>query len=274
MAVHTSVLLKQAVEALNVQQGKRYIDATYGLGGHSKLIAEEGGKVLGIDWDADSTEAHMPENDSITLATGNYADIESIAKDNNFTPVHGVLFDLGLSMWQISDSGRGFTYNNEEEPLDMRINTDIALTAEAVLNTYTKDQLYTIFSKYSEERQSEPIAHAIVENRRHNKYKTVGQLKSTIYANSQDPKSIARIFQALRVEVNNEYDNILKGLQGAVNILEDDGSIVIIAFHPSEDRIIKRFIKQNNLKTTKKPLLGKSGHKKFERSAVLRVVKL
>lgn len=271
--MHTSVLLQQAVDALNIRKDGRYIDATYGLGGHSKEIAARGGKVLGIDWDAASIEHNVQKStdDAVQVIQGNFADIAEIARIYDFFPVHGVLFDLGLSMWHMRSSGRGFSYENDKELLDMRLSSSLKTTAADIINSYSVEDLYEIFTKNAEEINSRAIVSAIDEFRRMKRIQSVGELKNVIRSVTKDPGSVSRIFQALRIEVNNEFENIRKGLAGALSILESGGRIAIIAFHPSEDRIIKSFIRENNLKTEKKPILGKKGQR-FERSAVLRVI--
>ena len=266
-------MLDQTLELLQVVPGKRYVDATYGMGGHSKAIANQGGKVLALEWDKDSFTSRLAELDteSITLVHANYADIESVAVKHDFVPVDGVLFDYGLSMWQIRDSQRGFSYENDEEVLDMRIDSSLIHTASDIVNSYSEDELYEIFTRNAEEINSRAIAHALVQSRRVAQIQTVGELKKVLASVSKDTSTVSRIFQALRIEVNHEYENISQGLRGAYNILVPGGRMVTITFHPSEDRLVKRWARDNNVQSSKKALKSTSG-RSFERSALLRVM--
>lgn len=280
--MHTSVLLQQAVDALNVKQGGKYIDATYGEGGHSNEILKRGGSVLAFDWDENNVAEKnlllkkacigMSEAVSIQLIMANYADIERKAREYDYDPVDGVLFDLGLSMNQIALSGRGFSYDRPDELLDMRIHSNLALTAADIINSYSEDALYETFSKNAEEISSRTIAHAIVSARRLKKIVIVEDLLEIIDTISRSKQTRARIFQALRVEVNHEFENIRKAMEGAKNILAKDGTIVMISFHQSEDRIIKQCARNLNL-NMKKPVQSKRG-KRFDRSAKLRILSL
>lgn len=272
--MHTPVLLEESIKALDIQPGSRYIDATYGLGGHSRAIAQAGGQVLGIDWDqgnvAQNTEGGTPAN--VTLVHGNYAHIKEIAQKNNWVPCQGIIFDLGLSMDQIRSSQRGFSYEARSEPLDMRIDISCKTTASDIVNSSSEQELYDIFTKNAEEINSRSIAHAIYLSSRVKKIETVGELIDVISSVTKDRKAVARIFQALRIEVNDEFENIRKGLSGGYEILNDSGRIVIITFHQSEDRIVKQYAREHGMKMiTSKPIKS-SSHASFERSAHLRII--
>lgn len=271
--MHTPVLLQESIEALEIKEGQKYIDATFGLGGHAQAIAAQGGIVLGIDADEASVALRKQEinNPLINLVAGNFADIKRIAEENNHTPVDGILFDLGLSMWQIRESGRGFTYENDEEPLDMRMSSTLERTAADIVNSYSEDQLHDIFTQHSEELSARAIAQALVQSRRVNKIETVGDLKKCIQSVTGSQSSIARVFQALRIEVNSEFDTLIQSLEDGMKILNENGRIVIITFHPTEDRIVKKWIRKHGYKTNKKALKAKAGQS-FERSALLRVI--
>ena len=230
--------------------------------------------MLGIDWDDESLDSQkLKDHAGITLALGNYADIKEIAEKHKFLNVDGILFDLGLSMWQIRQSQRGFSYekDQEDEPLDMRINEKITLTAAHVVNSYSTDQLYDIFSKYSEEVNSRAIVHAIDQQRRVKHLRTVGDLKKAIQTVNKTNGTMAKIFQAIRMEVNEELQNIENGIMGGYECLKPGGKMIILSFHPTEDRYIKNLIRFNKLNAAKKALRAKQG-KSFERSALLRVI--
>ncbi len=279
--MHTPVLLEQVIEALDIQEGGTYIDATIGEGGHARKILEKHGKVLGIDWDGDQIKKLQTSLSSpdIKLVVGNFADIEMIAKKQKFFPVDGILFDLGLSMGQLAQSGRGFSYKYDEEPLDMRIDTRTQVTAAEVLNTASQEELYDLLARFGEDVHSEIIAKEIVRQRIRAKFAVVGDVTQLIhqvlgrckvghYHNTNNTAS--RVFQALRMQVNHESENLKSGLVGAVNTIKEGGKIAVLTFHSVEDRIVKQFIKNNNLKYTEILVKHKSP-KSFEKSAKLRV---
>ncbi len=275
--MHTPVLLKTAISALNIKPNGKYIDATAGEGGHLIEILKQGGQVLGIDKDIEQVESLKLKVESyknLILKIGNFADIEKIAQVNNFFPVDGILFDLGLSFQQISQSGKGLSYKNSNEPLDMRLDTANSTRACDLLNSLDEDKIYEIFASYSEEINSRVIAKVIFHTCRLKKIRRVGDLLSIIdrAIGRKDSKIYARIFQALRIAVNNEFEDLKIGLSGAVKILKKEGRIVVITFNSLEDRIVKNFVKNNKLKFFyKKPIFGNK-NLSFERSAKLRII--
>lgn len=277
--VHTSVYLKEAIEALRVKKNKWYIDCTYGEGGHSKAIKSAGGNVLAIDWDESVIDKYKNEaqKHNIILVYGNYANIVQIAKKNNIFTCDGILLDLGLSMAQIKEKKRGFSYKNNRDNLDMRISKDIPLKASDIINSFSKEQLYEIFTRGSEELNSWAIASSIVQFRGVKKIKTIEDMicaldsaisdKSTI----QKEKIYRRIFQALTSYINNERDNITKCLSSAKEILNKNGKIVVLTFHAGHERLIK-LISRNFNYTIKKLEIKQNTKKVFERSATLRIL--
>lgn len=278
--MHTPVLLKETVDALDVHEGKKYIDATYGEGGHSEIILKKHGMVLGIELDEKqikNKKLKIKNRENLKIVCGNFRDIEKIAKENQFYPVDGILFDLGLSMDQINMGERGFSYKKLYEPLDMRINTELEQTAADIINYSSEEKLYEIFSRNSEEINSRTIAQALFRSCLIKKIKTVGDVISVIFDNQLklkgDSKGIKRrIFQSLRIEVNDEFENIKKGLIGAMHLLSANGRIAVITFHQGEDRIVASLIRHHRLKLmTKKPIVARTGGT-FERSAKLRVI--
>jgi len=276
--MHTPVLLQQVIENLKVIKEGKYIDATFGEGGYSKAILDRGGEVLAIDLDKLQIERSNVKTferlNNFKFVCGNFASIEEIAKDNNFFPVDGVIFDLGLSMGQISNSGRGFSIKNLNEPLDMRINSEQQVTAADLIKSSSIDQLYQIFAHNSEEINSRVIAESVFYLNKKDRLNTVGDLISAIdkVVPEKSSRVYRRIFQALRIEVNQEIDNLKKGLAGAYKLLNKDGLIMVVSFHSLEDRIVKNFINSNNLKVLiKKPIMNKTGPS-FEKGAKLRVI--
>lgn len=277
--MHTPVLLQESIEALDIKEGAHYVDATFGQGGHTTAILKKGGIVLAIDQDKEQIskfETLNSKTENLTLANANYSEIESVVENNNFKPVSGILFDLGLSMEQLSGSKKGFSFKDDAEVLDMRLTSDIEDSASDVLNYLSVESLYDILAKYSETLFSRQFAEAIVRARTVKKMETVGDLKNIIqkvlYQNNQTQrhdKVYAQVFQALRIVVNDEFGHIKQGLRGSWNVLEEKGRLVVITFHSGEDRIVKWESKKIGFKEVNHKLV--KGKLKFERSAKMRV---
>jgi 16S rRNA (cytosine1402-N4)-methyltransferase len=249
-STHTPVLLSEVLRALAVQPGGRYIDATLGGGGHAAAILEQsspGGQVLGIDADPAAIEAARERlqgsRDSILIVNDNFVNLQSICIKYDFFPVHGILFDLGLSSLQLSGSGRGFSFQHDA-PLDMRFNPGQRTTAADIVNNAPEARLASIIRAYSEESQSHRIARFIVKER---PIETTGQLARLI------EKAVGRrgklhpatkTFQALRIAVNNELEHLETVLKQAVDLLGYEGRLVVITYHSLEDRIVKQFMQR------------------------------
>lgn len=298
--MHTPVLLKEVIENLDIKKGGKYIDATFGEGGYSREILRLGGEVLGIDLDKGqlSSFSGEPFNSAqgkrgdgqltsdtgktpsrfvrsfsgLRLILGNFADIEEIAKENDFFPVDGIVFDLGLSMRQIKESGRGFSYRKHHEKLDMRMDTSSGLTAGELIRKSSAEELHQILARNSEEIRSKKIAFEIKKRKR---METVGDLLIAIDEVCDHPnKSVySRIFQALRVEVNDEFGNLRKGLKGAVNLLKKNAVISVVSFHSLEDRIIKSLFKDQKDKVKVSRIITKKDGKNYEKIAKLRIIR-
>lgn len=277
---HTPVFFEQTIEALQVVPGKKYIDATAGEGGHLKKIAELGGTVLAMDYDEQQI-ARLKEritDTNITLVCANFRQIRLVAHTYKFSPVAGILFDLGLSMGQLANAGKGLSYKTLDDPLDMQISGG-TITAEQIVNTYHGDELKELFVRYAEELHADKIASSIVGHRKKKRMHTVGDLVNAIQQAllntrvqpNQLESTYARIFQALRMEVNEEIDNVKEALEGAVSLLEEGGRLVVITFHSLEDRLVKQFAKTNKHLKEVKVKIGKFERKRFERSAQLRI---
>ncbi len=270
--MHIPVLKKEVLQYLDPKPNENFIDCTLGQGGHAIGILERNkpnGKVLGIELDKDIFDKlSLSKIDRLILVSDSYVNLKEIVKKSKFTPINGILFDLGMSSWHLEESGRGFTFL-KDEPLDMRYNLDNDLSAGKILNNYSQKEIEKIFKQYGEERFAKRLARRIVEQR---PIKSTFQLaeiirKSKIYSPN-------RIFQALRIAVNNELENLKKGLIQAVEVLKPGGRIVVISFHSLEDRIVKNFFKDSNLKVlTKKPVISSPEEIKINprsRSAKLR----
>lgn len=278
--MHHPVLLSEVIAHLNIKKDGRYIDATLGEGGYTREILELGGKVLGIDLDQEQI-ANIDENlglrmknGELKLVQGNFANIEEIAKKNNFFPVDGIVFDLGLSLRQLKESGKGLSYKKEQEYLDMRLGPTEGMTVADYINTLKETELYELFAKNSEELNSRTIAVALVGARAIRKIKTVSDLVGVIdkTIGRRDEHVLRRIFQALRIEVNQEFDNLKSALIGSMHIVKNGGRILVVTFHSLEDRIVKQIVRERKLKfETKKPVISKR-ESRFERSAKLRII--
>lgn len=248
--MHFPVLQKEVIEYLDPNPNENFIDCTLNGAGHSRAILEKikpNGKVLGIEWDKEICKKIKLDN--LIVVNDSYANLKNIAKD--FSPVDGVLFDLGMSSWHLENSGRGFSFL-KDEPLDMRYSLDNDLTAEKIVNNYSLKEIETILREYGEERFAKNIAKLIVENR---PIKTTFQLKDIIRIPKGKIHPATRTFQALRIAVNNELGNLEKALPQAEELLVSGGRLVMISFHSLEDRIVKNFFKKSNLNIlTKKPI--------------------
>ena len=278
--MHTPVLLKQVIKNLEIKGNGKYIDATVGRGGHVEEILKKGPKVLAIDIDNYQAKAlekkslSFPFKENLKIVVGNFSEIENIARINNFFPVDGILFDLGISYDQLSLSGRGFSYKMKQEELDMRLTNRFKICAKDVVNSLNKEELYEIFARNSEEINSRTIAENIIRARSMKKIITVNDLVKIVdrAIKRHDESVLSRIFQSLRMHVNKEIENLKKALNGSLNIVKRNGRIIIISFHSIEDRIIKNFVKENSNKVYQLLLIKGDRQKSFERSAKLRVL--
>ena len=246
---HKPVLLRETIEALAVQPGGRYIDCTLGGGGHSLAILEAsapGGQLLGIDADPEAirnvTERLGSYRDSTLFVNDNFGSLESICKKYNFAPVHGVLFDLGLSSGQLDDDPRGFSFQYDAA-LDMRFGPQQPTTAADVVNNYNEYELAEIIKEYGEEPFARRIAHRIVESRPiTTTLQLAGIVEAAVGGRHGKIHPATRTFQALRIEVNHELENLKTGLQAALKVMGPGGRLVVIAYHSLEDRIVKQFM--------------------------------
>lgn len=242
MVEHISVLLEESIQSLHVIHGGRYIDATLGLGGHSKKILELGGVVLGIDADRhmislaeERLKPYCP-----TLVCGNFSDIEKIARTNSFEPVDGILFDLGISNAHYETLGRGFSFRKGSEPLDMRLSVEQGVTAAVLMNSLSEMQLSDMFTLTMQMGEARRYAKRIVFGRTHKPIVTVSDLVEIT-----NPS--AELFLAIRMVVNFEIESLMKALTGAWNVLAPNGALAVISFHSGEDRIVKEFMKMHTL---------------------------
>lgn len=250
---HVPVLLMESVSQLITDPAGIYIDATLGGGGHSQQILStlsETGKLIGVDQDDEAlAEAQSRIGDDTRFSTvkGNFGYLKRIIPSELHGEVTGILFDLGVSTHQISEGGRGFSFQ-KEGPLDMRMSNLQGVTAYQVVNEYTYEMLRDIIYHYGEERNSRQITRAILDAR---PVETTSDLKAIIestVSGKHQIKSVARVFQGIRIEVNRELEMLRNGLEQALEMLEAGGRIVAISYHSLEDRIVKRFFKAGNHK--------------------------
>ena len=252
--MHYSVLLKESIDGLNIKDGGTYVDCTLGYAGHSKVILEKNkkGKLFAFDEDENavkySKEALSSIGDNFTIFKENFANLKETLEKENIIKVDGFLFDLGFSSPQIDDAKRGFSFKLNA-PLDMRMDTQNSLTAKDVVNTYSLEKLTDIFFKYAEEKYSKVIASAICKERKNKEIVTTFELVDIIqkavgasYFYKNHPER--EIFQAIRIEVNNELSVIEKALPNAIDMLSKGGRICVITFHSLEDRLVKQIFKK------------------------------
>lgn len=289
MIFHIPVLLKETVEYLNVKRGGKYIDATAGGGGHTAAILQSGGKILSLDYDPEAIKATREyllstacPNTSWRLAQGNFKNLAEIAKKNGFESVDGVLFDLGVSSYQLETPQRGFSFNTDA-PLDMRMDPDLKVTAADLVNGLNSGELEEIFEKFGQERYARRIARAIIEARRSGPIRTCNQLAEIIVrvrpkrGKFDRTHPATRVFQSLRIVVNDELNNLKEALPGALAVLKSGGRLLIISFHSGEDRIVKEFLKEAEKEgqvrlVTKKPV--RPSEEEIERNPRSRSAKL
>lgn len=276
-AMHIPVLLDEVLKYLNPHTSQRFVDATVGGGGHAFAILERiipGGKLLGIEWDGEFLKRleaqiqHSQFKDSTILINDSYSNLGKIAADNDFKNVQGVIFDLGMSSWHLEESGGGFSFT-KDEPLDMRFSRradgDGWPTAAEIINRYSREELIKILKEYGEEKFAGPIATAIIKTRKTGPISSTFQLVEIIknstpfWYRRRRIHFATRTFQALRIAVNNELENLKSGLEQAEEILGGGGRLAVISFHSLEDRIVKNFFREEakvgRLKIlTKKPI--------------------
>jgi 16S rRNA (cytosine1402-N4)-methyltransferase len=260
--MHLPVLLKETIEALDVKKNENYIDCTLNGGGHTKEILKRGGKVLGIEIDKEIFDK-VKKNERLIAVNDSYANLKKIVKEKDFENVKGILFDVGMSSYHVDEAKRGFSFNRDE-PLIMSY--DGKMTAEKIVNEWKEDEIEKILKEYGEERFARKIAKKIVERRKKGKIKSTLQLVEIIkeatpgWYQHGGIHFATRTFQALRIAVNEELNNLKKALPQALQILNKGGRLVAISFHSLEDRIIKEFLKEKEESgemkiITKKPIV-------------------
>ena len=255
---HYSVLLNETIENLNIKPDGIYVDGTLGGGGHAYQVASrlsEKGRLIGIDQDADAIAAageRLKEfGDKITIIRSNYANMKEELHRIGVEKVDGIVLDLGVSSFQLDTPERGFTYRDENAPLDMRMDDRQSLTAKDIVNGYSEMELYRIIRDYGEDKFAKNIAKHIVQERAKKPIETTGELTEIIRASIPMKVQVAgghpakRTFQAIRIECNRELEVLRDSLDDMIDILNPGGRICIITFHSLEDRIVKGIFKKN-----------------------------
>lgn len=252
---HKPVLLREAIEALGVKAGNWYIDATLGDGGHTLEILKLGGKVLGIDVDPQAIERAKKRLESLGFSgkfktvQGNFRDLKNLISQTELADqkFRGVLFDLGVSSLQLGSPERGFSFG-KEGPLDMRLDLSLGIRALDLVNNLSRKELYELFKNLGEEKYSRSLADALVRAREVVPIETTVQLAGLIErvlgGRKEKIHPATRVFQALRIAVNDELNTLEEGLREAIDVIEENGHILVISFHSLEDRVVKNTFKQ------------------------------
>ncbi len=246
---HTPVMLKESLEGLNIKPGGIYIDVTYGGGGHSNAILSKlkDGKLYAFDQDEDA-QKQVQNHDNLVFTRANFQFANQFMKLYREGPADGLLADLGISSHQIDEPGRGFS-TRWDGPLDMRMNTAAEQSAADVVNNYTEAGLHRIMGMYGELKNARSLALAIVKARSKHKISTTEELKKVAYPlapKGKEFKYLAQVFQALRIEVNQEMQVLENLLKQCPDLLKPGGRLVIISYHSLEDRMVKHFIQTGN----------------------------
>ena len=282
--MHIPVLVNEVINFLRPENGKVYVDATIGCGGYTERIFKvcPGCRVIGIDWDEQALEftknrlKEILNKGKLIVVKDNFINIKNILKNLKIDKIDGIVFDFGLSMLQIKGN-RGFSFN--DNVLDMRMDTlNNSLTAYEIINKFSEKQLSEIFFKYGEEKFSKIIARKIVEERKTKEIKTAKELAEIILKVVPKYKKVflkykihpaARIFQAIRIFINNELQNIELGLNNSIDVLNSGGRIIAVSYHSLEDRIVKNIFKnRTDCKViTKKPITPSKEEISYNRSS-------
>lgn len=250
MTYHVPVMPKESLEGLSIEQDGIYVDATFGGGGHSRLILNElgdKGRLLGFDQDQDALQ-NVPDDGRFTFVQHNFRFLRRFLKLYGIRQVDAILADLGVSSHQLNEGSRGFSYRFDHD-LDMRMNQSEGPTAADVVNERTEEELVRIFSGYGEVRNSKTLAGGLIQARDAKRIATVGDLLTAMepYIRGSRNKYLSQVFQALRIEVNDEMGALGDFLEQCLEVLRPGGRLVIISYHSLEDRLVKNFLRSGNL---------------------------
>ena len=248
---HVPVLLTESIDGLDIREGGVYVDVTFGGGGHSREILsrlrEKGGHLYGFDQDADA-ERNIPEDENFTFVRSNFRYLKNWMRYYGVEKIDGLIADLGVSSHHFDDETRGFSFRFDA-PLDMRMNKRDGITAADIVNKYDEDRLADIFYLYGELKNSRKIAAVLAKERQQKPIVTTQDFLaavSPLFKREREKKDMARLFQALRIEVNKEMTALKEMLAAATDLLRDGGRLSVITYHSIEDRIVKNIIKSGN----------------------------
>lgn len=239
-------MLRECIEGLNIKPDGIYVDVTFGGGGHSREILRHlgpKGRLLAFDQDADA-QKNLPKDDRLTFIDQNFRYLKNNCRLQGAIPADGILADLGVSSHQFDQPERGFSIRFDAD-LDMRMDQGGALTAKQVVNTYSEEQLHRIFGIYGEIKNAKTLAQTLVTQRLNKPIDTVDELKkaiSKLIPKGKENKYLAQVFQALRIEVNQELEALKEFLEQTVDVLKTEGRLVVMSYHSLEDRLVKNFI--------------------------------
>lgn len=263
---HIPVLLNEAVDALMVKPDGIYVDCTFGGGGHSLQILSRlggNGRLIAFDQDADARR-NLPEDDRVLFVPHNFRHLQRFLRLHKVVEVDGILADLGVSSHQFDEGERGFSTRSDEADLDMRMDRRQELTAAMILATYGEQELHKLFEKYGEVTNAKTLARTIVEGRKSVSVKTIADFKNLVYAvvKGNPNKYFAQVFQALRIEVNDELGALREMLEQTPEVLKAGGRIAIITFHSLEDRLVKVFFRDGSFEEVDEfDLFGNAGNR-------------
>lgn len=268
MNYHIPVLYEETLQGLAIQPDGVYVDCTFGGGGHSRGILEQlgpAGKLIAFDQDADA-QRNLPEDDRVIFVPQNFRHLQRMLRLHKIQQVNGILADLGVSSHQFDEADRGFSIRFSG-PMDMRMDRRQGSTAADIIRTYSEQQLHKLFEQYGEVTNSKTLARHIVHERKHLPFETIEQFKAMISSavKGNPNKYLAQVFQALRIEVNDEMGALKEMLQQVPAVLKPGGRVAIITFHSIEDRIVKNFFRQGSFdETPDNPLLPTVKEEVFE----------
>jgi len=248
---HVPVLLQEAVDALRVKPEGVYVDCTFGGGGHSKEILRRlgsEGKLIAFDQDVEARK-NLPEDDRIIFVPHNFRHLQRFLRLHKIQAADGILADLGVSSHQFDKGERGFSTRSDEAALDMRMDQRMEVTAKTVLSDYSEQRLHKLFEQYGEVTNAKTLARTIVEARRTNSLRTIADFKNAVYSivKGNPKKYFAQVFQALRIEVNDELGALKEMLEQVPGVLNIGGRVAVITFHSIEDRLVKVFFKEGSI---------------------------
>ncbi len=246
---HVPVMLKECIEGLNIKPDGIYVDVTFGGGGHSRAILEKlgkNGRLIGFDQDEDALK-NVPNDERFIFVQANFAEIKRFLRLHGYKQVDGILADLGVSSHQFDTAERGFSYRFDAA-LDMRMNQSDTLTAAKILNTYNVESLQDMFSEYGEIRNSKTLAEAIITQRNVRPFQTINDFIMMLkpLVRGEEYKYFSQVFQAIRIEVNQEMQVLQDFFHATIEVLKPEGRLVVLSYHSLEDRAAKNLFKTGN----------------------------